>query len=63
MMRYKAIVRIYKQDREAKEPDESIEFAFVSGAKEYARDQVQFGKAKAAVVVDPNGTVLVSFPS
>lgn len=61
MMPYKAVVHIYKNPS-APAPDQTIEFAFVSGAREYARSQVEAGKAKKAVVAGPDGKVIETFP-
>lgn len=62
MMSYTAKVQIYRQPRTGQPPDETIEFAFVSAAREYARNQVQDGKAKVAVVANPAGEELATFP-
>ena len=61
MMPNKAVVHLYKNPS-ASTPDQTIEFAFVSGAREYARDQVTAGKAKKAVVAGIDGKVIETFP-
>lgn len=62
MMPNKAVVHLYRNPA-ASAPDQTIEFAFVSGAREYARSQVEAGKAKKAVVAGVDGKVIETFPA
>lgn len=62
MMPYKAVVLLFK-NRDGKNPDQTIEFAFASAAREYARDQIIAGKARRALVKDADGKVIESFPA
>jgi hypothetical protein len=62
MMQSKCVVHLYR-DREAQNPDETLEFTFASAAREYARNQIIAGKARKAVVEDRDGKVIDTFPS
>lgn len=62
MMSNKATVQIFRDPTSAV-PEETFEFAFLSAAREWAREQVAQGKARRAVVKDPAGATIATFPA
>ena len=62
MMSNKAVVLLFR-DATATTPDQTVEFSFVSAAREGARDQIIQGKARRAVVMDPTGATIATFPA
>ena len=62
MMQHNAVVQLFRS-REAQSPDETVEFSFASAAREYARNQINEGKARRAVVRDRDGKVIETFPA
>jgi hypothetical protein len=58
----KVDVQLFRTDASAVAPDETVEFVFAHAAKEYARGEVDGGKAKRAVVRNRDGDVILVYP-
>lgn len=54
--------RAPEPDPQGEREPEVIEFIFAAPAKEYAQTEVEEGRARKAVVLDPDGTVIRTFP-
>ena len=61
----KVVVLLYRNEAPAEgaaAPDDTAEFVFPKAAKDFARQEVDEGRAKRAVVKNREGDVILTYP-